>query len=366
MTDQPTRIQVAAAAPYDVVIGNNLLGELPGLLGEGVQRVAVIHPRALRTSGDAIRDDLTAGGYTAHAIEIPDAEDAKTAEVLAYCWSVLGQAGFTRSDAIVSIGGGTTTDLAGFVAATWLRGVRVVHIPTTLLGMVDAAVGGKTGINTAEGKNLVGAFWEPAGVLCDLAALETLPRNDYVSGLAEVVKCGFIADPVILELVEKDPAGASSPAYDATEELIARAIQVKADTVGADLRERTSTAGGPVGREALNYGHTLGHAIERVERYKWRHGAAISIGMVFVAELARAAGRLDDATADRHRAVLESLGLPVKYRADAWPHLQDAMKLDKKTRADRLRFVILDALAKPTILEAPDPSLLIAAYTEIS
>ncbi|GAA3582193.1 3-dehydroquinate synthase [Kribbella ginsengisoli] len=360
------RIRVAAASPYDVVIGNNLLGELPGLLGDDVRRVAVIHPRALRTSGDAIRDDLVAGGYTAHAIEIPDAEEAKSAEVLAYCWSVLGQAGFTRSDAIVSIGGGTTTDLAGFVAATWLRGVKVVHIPTTLLGMVDAAVGGKTGINTAEGKNLVGAFWEPAGVLCDLAALETLPRNDYVSGLAEVVKCGFIADPVILELVEADPEGASSPAYKHTEELIARAIQVKADTVGADLREKTTSVGGQIGREALNYGHTLGHAIERVERYKWRHGAAISIGMVFVAELARAAGKLDDATADRHRAVLESLGLPVKYRADAWPHLQDAMKLDKKTRADRLRFVILDALAKPTILEAPDPSLLIAAYAEIS
>src|SRR6266545_4973188 len=319
---EPRRIHVSAGTPYDVVIGNNLLGELAGLLGEGVRRVAVIHPRALRASGEAVREDLTAAGFTAHAIDIPDAEEAKTAEVAAYCWSVLGQAGLTRSDAVVSVGGGTTTDLAGFVAATWLRGVKCVHLPTTLLGMVDAAVGGKTGINTAEGKNLVGAFWEPAGVLCDLAALETLPRNDYVSGLADVV--------------------------------------------GGDLRERTTTAGGQVGREALNYGHTLGHAIERVERYKWRHGAAISIGMVFVAELARAAGRLDDPTADRHVAVLEGLGLPVRYKADAWPHLQDAMKLDKKTRADRLRFVILDALAKPTILEAPDPSLLIAAYTEIS
>ena len=366
MTDGSRRIHINADTPYEVVIGNNLLGELPGLIGAGARRVALIHPRALRTSGDAIRDDLTAAGYTAHAIEIPDAEEAKSAEVLAYCWSVLGQAGFTRSDAIVSIGGGTTTDLAGFVAATWLRGVRVVHIPTTLLGMVDAAVGGKTGINTAEGKNLVGAFWEPAGVLCDLAALETLPKNDYVSGLAEVVKAGFIADPVILDLVEKDPQGAATPAYEHTEELIARAIQVKADTVGADLHERTTTAGSAIGREALNYGHTLGHAIERVERYKWRHGAAISIGMVFVAELARAAGRLDDATADRHRDVLTALGLPTSYRADAWPHLQDAMKLDKKTRADRLRFVILDGLAKPTILEAPDPSLLVAAYAEVS
>ena len=363
---RPRRIRVSAGTPYDVVIGNNLLGELAGLLGEGVSRVAVIHPRALRATGDAVREDLTAAGFTAHAIEIPDAEDAKTAEVASYCWSVLGQAGLTRSDAVVSIGGGTTTDLAGFVAATWLRGVRVVHIPTTLLGMVDAAVGGKTGINTAEGKNLVGAFWEPAGVLCDLAALETLPRNDYVSGLAEVVKCGFIADPVILDLVEGDLDGVREPSYPHTEELIARAIEVKADVVGGDLRERTTTAGGQVGREALNYGHTLGHAIERVERYKWRHGAAISIGMVFVAELARAAGRLDDATADRHSAVLEGLGLPVRYKAGAWPKLQDAMKLDKKTRADRLRFVVLDGLAKPAVLEAPDPSLLVAAYAEVS
>jgi 3-dehydroquinate synthase len=360
------RITVAAAAPYDVVIGNNLLGELPGLLGDGVQRVAVIHPRALRASGDAIREDLTSSGYTAHAIEIPDAEDAKTTEVAAYCWSVLGQASFTRSDAVVSIGGGTTTDLAGFVAATWLRGVKCVHIPTTLLGMVDAAVGGKTGINTAEGKNLVGSFWEPAGVLCDLAALETLPRNDYVSGLAEVVKCGFIADPVILDLVEADVDAVREPAYPHTEELIARSIEVKAAAVGADLRERTTPAGGRVGREALNYGHTLGHAIERVERYTWRHGAAISIGMVYVAELARAAGRLDDATADRHRTLLEGLGLPVRYKADAWPRLHETMKLDKKTRADRLRFVVLDGLAKPAIFESPDPSLLVAAYAEVS
>ncbi|MDR3034606.1 MAG: 3-dehydroquinate synthase, partial [Kitasatospora sp.] len=320
----PTRITVGAAAgtdPYDVLIGRQLLGDLPALIGADARRVAVLHPEALASTGEALREDLAAQGYEAIAVQVPNAEEAKTAEVAAYCWKALGQSGFTRSDVIVGVGGGATTDLAGFVAATWLRGVRWVAVPTTVLGMVDAAVGGKTGINTAEGKNLVGAFHPPAGVLCDLAALESLPVHDYVSGLAEIIKAGFIADPVILDLVEKDPAAATSPSYGATEELIARSIQVKADTVGADLRERTTAAGGRIGREALNYGHTLGHAIERVERYKWRHGAAISIGMVFVAELARAAGRLDDATADRHRAVLESLGLPVSYRPDAWPHL---------------------------------------------
>ncbi len=357
------RIRVETAAPYDVVIGNNLLGELPGLLGEGVQRVALIHPRALSTSADNVQ---ALSGYEVHPIEVPDAEDAKTSGVAAHCWSELGRAGFTRSDAVVSVGGGATTDLAGFVAATWLRGVKVVHIPTTLLGMVDAAVGGKTGINTAEGKNLVGSFWEPAGVLCDLTALETLQRDDYVSGLAEVVKCGFIADPVILDLVEQDPRAAGGPAYEHTEELIARSVSVKAEVVGGDLRERTTAAGGAIGREALNYGHTLGHAIERVENYRWRHGAAVSIGMVFVAELARVAGRLDDATADRHAALLDAVGLPVRYEAGAWPRLHEATKLDKKTRADRLRFVVLDGLAKPAILEAPDPSLLDAAYAAIS
>ncbi|HET6697766.1 MAG TPA: 3-dehydroquinate synthase family protein, partial [Nocardioidaceae bacterium] len=209
---EPSRIRVDTAAPYDVVVGTGLLGELPQLLGTDVRRVAVIHPRALATTGEAIRTDLEQQGYSAHAIEVPDGEEAKLAPVASFCWQVLGQTGFTRSDAVVTVGGGSTTDLGGFVAATWLRGVRVIHLPTTLLGMVDAAVGGKTGMNTTEGKNLVGAFHEPAGVLCDLAALETLPRHELVSGLAEVVKCGFIADPAILALVERDPEAATDVA----------------------------------------------------------------------------------------------------------------------------------------------------------
>jgi 3-dehydroquinate synthase len=355
---EPTRIRVSAAAPYDVVIGNNLLGELPGLLGDDVQRVAVIHPRALRETGDAIRDDLTASGLTAHAIEVPDAEDAKTAEVLAYCWSVLGQAGFTRSDAIVSVGGGTTTDLAGFVAATWLRGVRLVHVPTTLLGMVDAAVGGKTGINTAEGKNLVGAFHPPAAVLCDLEVLTTLPAADLASGMAEVVKVGLTSDPVILDLVEAGPTGA-----DPLRELVERAVRVKAEVVAADLRE--SRPGG-LGREVLNYGHTFGHAVEHVEHYTWRHGEAVSVGLVYVAELAQLAGLLPESDVARHRTLLTAVGLPVSYRGDRWSALRAAMMVDKKSRGDRLRFVALTAVGSPTLLEAPDPSLLQAAYARIS
>lgn len=364
-----TRLSVGGpgsqAGPYDVLVGSGLLGELPGLLGPGVQRVAVIHPRALATTGEAVRQDLLAQGYEAHAIEIPDGEEAKLAPVASFCWQVLGQCGFTRSDAVVTVGGGATTDMGGFVAATWLRGVKVVHVPTTLLAMVDAAVGGKTGMNTSEGKNLVGAFHEPSGVLCDLAALDTLPRNELISGMAEVVKCGFIADPTILEIVERDPEKALEVGSVEQRELIERAIAVKIDVVQADFKETGGTSGHP-GREALNYGHTLGHAIERAERYQYRHGAAISIGMVFVAELARLAGRLDEATAERHRTVLQSLGLPVTYGGTVWPQLLEAMKVDKKSRGDLLRFVILDDLAHPVVLEGPDPALLAAAYAEVA
>src|SRR4029079_15491202 len=260
---------------------------------------------------------------------------AKTAEVATQCWEALGRAGFTRSDAVVTVGGGATTDLGGFVAATCRRGVRVVHVPTTLLGMVDAAVGGKTGINTGAGKNLVGAFHEPSAVLVDLQTLETLPAEELVPGSAEIVKAGFIADPVILDLIEADPGPALDPTGAVLPELVRRAIRVKADVVGADLRESRL-------REILNYGHTLGHAIERREGYRWRRGNAGSVGLVFAAELARVAGRLDDATADRHRALLAALGLPTGYAPDALPELVATMHGDKKARAGRLRFVVLD------------------------
>ncbi|MFI1972687.1 3-dehydroquinate synthase [Streptomyces cinnamoneus] len=362
MTDAPTRIQVAGSAgtaPYEVLVGRRLLGELPGLIGDKAKRVAVLHPEALAETGEVLRQDLAEQGYETIAIQLPNAEESKTVEVAAYCWKALGQTNFTRTDVIVGVGGGATTDVAGFVAATWLRGVRWIAVPTTVLGMVDAAVGGKTGINTAEGKNLVGAFHPPAGVLCDLAALESLPVNDYVSGLAEIIKAGFIADPAILELIEADPQAARDPKGPHTAELIERAIRVKAEVVSSDLKESGL-------REILNYGHTLAHAIEKNERYNWRHGAAVSVGMVFAAELGRIAGRLDDATADRHRAVLTSVGLPVTYRGDQWPKLLETMKVDKKTRGDRLRFIVLDGLAKPTVLEGPDPAMLLAAHAEIA
>jgi 3-dehydroquinate synthase len=353
-----TRIDVGGPQPYPVLVGTGLLGELAALLA-GATRVAVLHPPTVLATAQAARDELRAAGFDTHLIALPDGEAAKQLEVAGACWDTLGELGFTRSDAIVGLGGGATTDLAGWVAAAWLRGVRVVQVATTLAGMVDAAIGGKSGINTARGKNLVGAFHPPAGVLCDLAALETLPVSDYAAGLAEVVKCGFIADPAILELIEGDPATAGKPGNPAERELVERSVRVKARVVAEDLTER-----GP--REILNYGHTLGHAIERAERYRWRHGAAVSVGLVYAAAVGRVLGRLDDATADRHRRVLESLGLPTRYIPDAFPALLDTMRIDKKARGNRLRFIVLDGLAKPIAVDDPDPAVLAAAYAEVS
>ncbi len=364
MTGGATTLTLRGDTPYDVVVGHDLTDRLPALLGEGVRQVAVVHPTAMADRARVLRRSLDDAGYAAHGLEVPDGEAAKTAHVASFCWSVLGRAGFTRSDAVVTLGGGAVTDLGGFVAATWLRGVRVVHVPTTLLGMVDAAVGGKTGINTDEGKNLVGSFHHPAGVLCDLATLETLPRGELVSGLAEVVKCGFIADPEILALVERSPATAMSVGSDEQRELVERAIRVKLDVVAGDFKE-TGGAGGHPGREALNYGHTLAHAVERAERYRFRHGDAVSIGMVYVAELARLAGRLDEATAARHGDVLASVGLPTTYDGAPWEDLLATMRVDKKSRGDLLRFVVLEGVARPVVLEGPSTELLERAFAAV-
>ncbi|MCK0175303.1 MULTISPECIES: 3-dehydroquinate synthase [Mycobacteriaceae] len=350
-------VDVLVDPPYPVIIGTGLLTELGHQL-EGRHKVAILHQPTLTQTAEAIRSHLSDKGIDAHRIEIPDAEAGKELPVLGFIWEVLGRIGLGRKDAVVSLGGGAATDVAGFAAATWLRGIDIVHVPTTLLGMVDAAVGGKTGINTDAGKNLVGAFHQPAAVLIDLATLESLPRNEIVAGMAEVVKAGFIADPQILDIIEADPEAAIDPTADVLPELIRRAVAVKAEVVAADEKESAL-------REILNYGHTLAHAIERRERYSWRHGAAVSVGLVFAAELGRLAGRLDDETADRHRSVLTALGLPISYDADALPQLLEYMAGDKKTRSGVLRFVVLDGLAKPGRLEGPDPALLAAAYSVV-
>ncbi len=353
----PTVIRVGDA--YDVVVGHGVSDRVVGLLGPAVRQVLVVRPDALAALAAPVVEQLRAAGLVVHEAAVPDAEVAKTAEVAAELWATLGRHAFTRSDAVVAVGGGTVTDLAGFVAATWLRGVAVVHVPTTLLAMVDAAVGGKTGINTAEGKNLVGAFHEPAGVLCDLDVLSTLPGADFVAGLAEVVKAGFIADPVILDLVEADPAAATRWDGPHTRELVERATTVKADVVAQDLTESWL-------REILNYGHTLGHAVEQVEGYRRRHGEAVAIGMTYAAELAARSGHLGEDVVARHRSVLSSVGLPTTYPGGSFEQLLAVMRRDKKSRGALLRFVVLEGIGRPVRLEGPDEAWLRDAFDSIA
>jgi 3-dehydroquinate synthase len=353
-----TRIGVGGERPYEVVLGTGVLSELPSLIGPAARTVAVIHPAGLDEIARPVCGAVAAGGYTVHGEQVPPGEAAKEITVAAALWSRLAAHRLTRSDVIVGVGGGATTDLAGFIAATWLRGIRLVLVPTTLLAMADAAVGGKTAVNIPAGKNLVGVFHPPAGVLADLAVLESLPSGEYVSGLAEVIKAGFVSDPVILDLIGADPAGAVVPHGQHARELVERAVRMKADVVSVDLREAGR-------REILNYGHTLGHAIERVEGFRIRHGEAVAIGMVYAAELSRLAGHLGSADTERHRRVLTSVGLPTTYLPHRWPELREAMAVDKKSRGERLRFVVLDRPGRPVILDGPSEDLLAAAYKEV-
>ena len=320
-----TRIQIGGEHAYQVVIGTGVLGELPALVGPSARTVVVVHPQGLGEVARPVCGVLTDAGYAVHGEEVPAGEAAKTVGVAAALWSRLAGHRLTRSDAIVGVGGGATTDLAGFVAATWLRGVRLILVPTTLLAVVDAAIGGKTAVNIEAGKNLVGAFHPPAGVLTDLAALESLSAAEYVSGLAEVIKAGFIADPAILDLIEADPAGAVVP-----------------------------------------HGRHARELVERVERYQIRHGEAVAIGMVYAAELARLAGRLDTPTLDRHRRVLAAVGLPTSFLPGAWPALRETMAVDKKSRGGRMRFVVLDGLARQATLDDPPEDLMARAYEEVA
>jgi len=338
------------------VVGRGLLLDVAPAL-EGSKKGLLISPVALSATAEKLREVLQDSGVEVLLAEVPSGEDAKRIEVASFCWKIMGQADFNRDDCVIGLGGGSTTDLAGFVGANWLRGVKVFLIPTTLLGMVDAAIGGKTGINTAEGKNLVGSFHLPKKVFVDLDTLETLPRNELLAGMAEVVKYGFIQDPEMLDIVLQNDS-ATDHSSDVFEDLIVRSIRIKEAITTEDFKESGK-------REFLNYGHTLGHAIEHAERYKWRHGAAISIGMVFAAELSALSGKLTNSEVDLHRSVFSKLGLPMAYRADRWDMLLGTIQRDKKTRSGVLRFVVLDQIGKPSILHAPTRELLFTAYQTI-
>ena len=347
-------INVTAERDYTVSIGGQWDSLLIPLIQERT-RVAVI-------TSSSYSPDLTALqslDCELHVFTVADGEEAKNTATLLNLWNWLGAAGFTRSDLIVGIGGGAITDLTGFAAATWLRGIDWIAVPTSLAGMVDAAVGGKTGINSDYGKNLIGSFHSPISVIVDVDLLGTLSPRDISAGMAEVIKCGFISDPQILRLAAESSTQTLLSNRDALIEIVARAISVKASVVSSDFKESFA-------REALNYGHTLGHAIEIHAQYQLRHGEAVSIGMVFVAELAAARGLIDEATVTMHRDLLKRYDLPITFDRQAWSKLLPLLSLDKKARGNTLRFVVLDGIGSTKRLEDVTSNELDAAYEMIS
>lgn len=355
-------VSVNGASPYDVVIGSGLTPLIvERAKNSGAAQVALLHQPTLAGVAAEIDAALQAAGLPVLHLEVPDAEAGKTLAVAGECWDKLGDAAFGRRDIIIGIGGGAATDLAGFIAAAWMRGVRVIQVPTTVLGMVDAAVGGKTGINTAAGKNLVGAFHEPDAVFIDLDRVLTLPDDEIIAGSAEIIKTGFIADEEILKLYETDPAACLQKEIEGSHlpELIARSVRVKGAVVSADLKESNL-------REILNYGHTFAHAVELREDFTWRHGNAVAVGIMFIANLSHNLGLIDAALLERHRAILTAIGLPTSYEAGAFDELYEGMTRDKKNRDGNIRFVALNAVGDVTRLEGPDREELIRAYDNIS
>jgi 3-dehydroquinate synthase len=348
------KVSVTAERDYTVSIASPWIDSLVPLI-ESRTRVAVI-------VSSGFSPDLTSLqelDCEIHVFAVPDGEDAKHPSTLLNVWNWLGAAGFTRSDLLVGIGGGAITDLAGFAAATWLRGIDWVAVPTSLAGMVDASVGGKTGINSDYGKNLIGSFHSPMSVIVDVDFLKTLSLRDISAGMAEVIKCGFISDPQILELAAGCTASDLLSDRDLLIELIYRAVSVKASVVSSDFKESFA-------REALNYGHTLGHAIEIHAKYQLRHGEAVAIGMVFVAELAAARGLIETSTVALHRELLARYELPTTFDRAAWSKLAPLLSLDKKARGKTLRFVVLDAIGSTVRLEDVSSAELDAAYEMIA
>jgi 3-dehydroquinate synthase len=346
-------ISVTADRSYEVVIDINWQKAIEQYLTNRGQ-VAVIVSEAMR---DRIVN-LPVTDAQIHIFTVPDSEAGKSFATYQKVLDWLGAAGFTRNDLVVAVGGGAVTDLSGFVASSWLRGIDWVAVPTTLAAMVDAAVGGKTGINSEYGKNLIGSFYSPISVLVDLSWLSTLSDRDFAAGLAEVIKCGFIVDTEIVELLKDRNLLQVRSDRDLTFELITRSIAVKAKVVSGDFKEGFD-------REILNYGHTLGHAIELHSKYALRHGECVSIGLVFAANLANQSGILADQATELHKRILSNLGLPTSYESRHWPELRANMAIDKKSRSGTLRFVAISEFGKTLRIEAPSESDLLAAYERL-
>ena len=346
-------ITVKAEHQYDVHICADWLTALTESISS-YPRIAIFYPQSLKESIPkiSIENDV-------HFFPLPEGEAAKSVQNLAKMWDWMGAAGFTRSDVVVAIGGGTITDAAGFLSATWLRGIDWIAVPTTLAGMVDASVGGKTGINSDYGKNLIGSFHSPQKVIIDSHWLETLSSRDISAGLSEVIKTGFIGDSEILEIMENFELDRDRHNYEMINELIQRSVAVKAGVVSSDFKESFE-------REILNYGHTLGHAIERHSQYSLRHGEAISIGLIYAAHLSQMHCGLDAAIVAQHIRLLSKIGLPITYDQSAFAELLAFMTLDKKSRGKMIRFVGISQVGKTQRIEGLSVDELAHAYEKIS
>jgi 3-dehydroquinate synthase len=347
-------VKVSAERSYEVLIGIAWKSELAHAL-KGRTRAAIIVSESMQER----LGSLESGDTEIFTFTIADGEPGKSTTTLIQVWNWLGAAGFTRNDLIVAIGGGATTDFGGYAAASWLRGIDWVAIPTTVAGMVDAAIGGKTAINSDYGKNLIGAFHSPISVIIDFEWLATLSDRDFAAGLAEVVKAGFIADGTILDLMRGKDLATLRKDQKVIAELITRAVAVKAEVVSSDFKENFA-------REALNYGHTLGHAIELESKFSLRHGECVAIGMAFMAHLQLALGLITSELAQEHLDILQGLELPISYKRQSWPTLLANMSLDKKARGKSLRFVTITGIGNTDRLENPDEQVLLAAYEKVS
>lgn len=340
-------VTVEVEKPYCVFVGSGARLLLPGLVPAQAARTAVFFDRHVEDFAGEVARLVSSERCVSHLKGIPSGEQAKTIEIATEAWDQLGQWHLGRKDLLVGVGGGATTDLSGFIAATWLRGVPVIHCPTTLLAMVDAAVGGKTGINSEVGKNLIGSFYHPLGVIADLDYLETLGPREFRAGFGEIVKCGLIADPEILALLSANPRitelrWALGRGKAVLQELITRAIRVKAEVVSGDMYEDGR-------REFLNFGHTLAHALEKLSDYQILHGEAVAIGCVFAAELAQSLGIGAGVDPQAVRAQFERLGMATDLSCDPEEVLA-VMASDKKVRGHQLRFVVLQDWQKPQTL----------------
>ena len=346
-------ISVTAEQKYDVLIGCNWRDELIARASDRT-RCAIVTTESMK----AVIGNLQAGDCEFVYCIIPDGEEGKSPEVLLKLWNWLAAAGFTRTDLVVGIGGGAITDIGGFAAATYLRGIDWIAVPTSVAGSVDAAIGGKTGANLDYGKNLVGSFHSPRTVLIDCSWFATLSDRDFAAGLAEVIKCGFIRDGQILNLLQNKTLQQVRSDENLVLELIKRAVQVKADVVGGDFKESFD-------REILNYGHTFGHAVEKHAKYSLRHGECVAIGMAFMAHLQSDLGLITDEVRDLHLSLLTGLNLPVTYSSGDWPELRALMSMDKKSRGNTLRFVTISEIGKTDRIADVAQVHLVSAYEKV-